>query len=118
MLVLTILFCMLLVQLDLAIAYTHLVQTMATSRAIMHIFSLVSRNHVGLAVHAAKETVKLLQKHYIPEALVYSVSHHLAHCLSFPSALLCGPLTVLTDREMGMILPQLRPLLRHSSLQV
>ena len=62
MLVLTILLCMLLIQLDLVIAYTHSVQTMAMSRAVRHVFSLVFRNHAGLAVHAAKETVKLLQK--------------------------------------------------------
>ncbi len=64
MLVLTNLFCMLLIQLDLVIAYTHAVQRMTMPHAVMHIFTLAFRNHAGPAVHAAKVTVKLLQKAY------------------------------------------------------
>ncbi len=38
------------------------------SFAVMHDFR-IGRNHAGLAVHAAKETIRLLQKtSYIPEA--------------------------------------------------
>ncbi len=91
------------------------------SFAVMHNFRF-ARNHAGLAVHAAKETVRLLQKTlYIPEAEVHSVigrctpfapaieknrklqaqSYHLAQGLSFLSAVLCEPLTVLTDRQMA-----------------
>lgn len=62
MLVLTTLFCMLLIQLDLMVAYMYSVQRMAMSHAVMHIFSFVFKNYAGFAVHAAKETVKLLQK--------------------------------------------------------
>ena len=61
MLVMTTLFCMLLIQLGLGIACVHSVQRLATSFAVMHDFRL-SRTHAGLAVYAAKETVRLLQK--------------------------------------------------------
>ena len=80
------------------------------------------RNHAGLAVHAAKETIRLLQKTlHIPEAEMQSVidkcrplapaiqknrklqgqSHHLAQGLFCLSAVLCEPLTVLIDRQMA-----------------
>ncbi len=61
MLVMTTLFCMLLIQLDLGIACVHSVQRLAMSFAVIHNF-ILSRTHAGLAVYAAKDSVRLLQK--------------------------------------------------------
>ena len=58
MLVLTTLFCMLLIQLDLGIACVHSVQRLAMSFAVMHNVRLY-RTHARLAVYAAKGNSKI-----------------------------------------------------------